>query len=97
VGTNLLVSTVRYGGRRGQLDNGEFQVWTLSVDSEKGAVKMALQRFKTPEDYIENDRNPAGYYQPVRFATYSRAWRGQLPHLLVPKRRNATRRNRPTL
>ena len=63
VGENVLVSTVRYGGRDGTFDNGEFQVWTLTIDESKGGVKMAPRRFKSPEDYIENDRNPSAFTQ----------------------------------
>ena len=63
VGENLLVSTVRYGGRDGRFDNGEFQVWALIIDEDKGGVKMAPRRFKSPDDYIENDRNPAASTQ----------------------------------
>lgn len=61
VGEHLLISTVRYGGRDGQFDNGEFQVWTLTVDEERSAVKMAPRRFKTPDDYIENGLNAAAF------------------------------------
>jgi hypothetical protein len=57
IGKNVLVSTVRYGGRDGQFDNYEFQVWALSVDSKKGAVEMKPHRFKTPEQYVANNRN----------------------------------------
>ncbi len=61
LGNNVLVSTVRYGGRDGQFDNGEFQVWTLNIDRGKGAVLMKPQRFKMPATYIANNRNPNAF------------------------------------
>jgi CpeT/CpcT family (DUF1001) len=57
VGENVLVGTVRYGGKDGMFDNGEFQVWTLSVDAERKAVKMAPRRFKEPAKYIDIARD----------------------------------------
>lgn len=61
IGQNALVSTVRYGGRDGQFDNFEFQVWILAVNQTKGAVQMKPHRFKTPEEYVANARNPRAF------------------------------------
>ncbi len=61
IGENVLVSTVRYGGRDGQFDNFEFQVWALTIDVEKSAVRMQPHRFKTPEKYLANNRNPNAF------------------------------------
>jgi len=57
VGENVLVGTVRYGGKEGQFDGGEFQVWTLTVDAERKAVKMSPRRFKEPEKYFADARD----------------------------------------
>jgi hypothetical protein len=52
IGENVIVTTVRYGGKDGQFDAGEFQVWTLAVDAGRKAIKMAPQRFKEPDKYV---------------------------------------------
>jgi hypothetical protein len=57
IGANVLVATVRYGGKDGQFDGSEFQVWTLSVDAERKAVKMSPRRFKDPAKYIDIARD----------------------------------------
>ncbi|MDX2144283.1 MAG: CpcT/CpeT family chromophore lyase [Rhodospirillaceae bacterium] len=57
IGENVLVGTVRYGGKDGQFDNGEFQVWTLGVDQARQAVKMSPRRFKDPARYVEIARD----------------------------------------
>lgn len=61
IGENVLVSTVRYGGRDGQFDNFEFQVWALTIDADRAAVRMQPHRFKTPEKYLANNRNPRAF------------------------------------
>lgn len=51
VGANVLVATVRYGGKDGRFDAGEFLVWTLGVDSEAAVVRMWPRRFKDPDRF----------------------------------------------
>ncbi|NKB43347.1 MAG: hypothetical protein GKS03_03615 [Alphaproteobacteria bacterium] len=51
VGDNVFVVTLRDGGPDGPIDMIEFQLWTLEIDKERNAVKMAPQRFKDPERY----------------------------------------------
>ena len=57
VGGNVFVVTLRDDGPEGRVDMVEFQVWTLTVDAERKAVRMAPRRFKTPEDYVAITRN----------------------------------------
>ena len=61
IGDNVLVSTVRYGGRDGQFDHFEFQVWTLTIDAERDAVEMKPRRFKAPEKFLADNRNPRAF------------------------------------
>ncbi len=61
VGQNVLVATVRYGGKSGSFDNGEFQVWTLSVDAARKAVKMSPRRFKDPAKYVDKALDAAAF------------------------------------
>jgi hypothetical protein len=59
VGEHVVVTAVRYGGRDGSFDNGEFQVWTLSVDTQRNAIKMSPRRFREPERWIAFSRDAA--------------------------------------
>ena len=61
IGPNVLVAQVRYGGETGSFDDGEFQVWTLAVDANKKAVKMAAQKFKDPARYKANAFDAAAF------------------------------------
>lgn len=61
VGDNVFVVTLRDDGPEGRIDMVEFQVWSLSVDEERGAVKMVPQRFRTPEAYTSVTRDPAAF------------------------------------
>ena len=51
VGDNVFVVTLRNDGPEGPIDMVEFQVWTLEIDEDQNAVKMAPQRFREPERY----------------------------------------------
>lgn len=53
VGDNVFVVTLRNDGPDGPIDFVEFQVWTLSIDSERNAVKMAPRRFKNPQAFAD--------------------------------------------
>ncbi|MDX2223572.1 MAG: hypothetical protein SFV21_12530 [Rhodospirillaceae bacterium] len=61
LGDNVLVATVRYGGKAGQFDNGEFQVWTVAVDAERKAVRMSPRRFKDPDKYKDRALDAAAF------------------------------------
>ena len=61
LGDNVLVAQVRYGGRDGRFDAAEFQVWTLTVDGEKRAIRMTPQRFKSPANYQDVATYPARF------------------------------------
>lgn len=53
VGENVFVVTLRNDGPEGPIDFVEFQVWTLAVDTDRAAVKMAPQRFKDPQAFAD--------------------------------------------
>lgn len=53
VGENVFVVTLRNDGPDGPIDFVEFQVWTLTIDSDRQAIKMAPRRFKNPQAYAE--------------------------------------------
>lgn len=53
VGEHVFVVTLRNGGPEAPIDFFEFQVWTLTIDTGRNAVKMAPQRFKDPQAYAE--------------------------------------------
>lgn len=53
VGDNVFVVTLRNDGPDGPIDFVEFQVWTLTIDDEYGAVKMAPRRFKNPQAFAD--------------------------------------------
>ena len=55
------MATVRYGGRDGTFDHGEFQVWTVSVDEQLNVVRMSPRRLKTPEPLIPVSRDPQAF------------------------------------
>jgi len=59
VGENVLLFEVRNGGKRAPLDMAEYQVWILSVDTERKAVRMSPRRFVDEEKYLEAVRDPA--------------------------------------
>lgn len=58
VGDNVFVVTLRNDGPDGPIDMVEFQLWTLEIDQEENAVKMAPQRFKDPERYAAIGSEP---------------------------------------
>lgn len=58
VGENVFVVTLRNDGPDGPIDMVEFQLWTLEIDPEENAVKMAPQRFKDPERYAAIGSEP---------------------------------------
>ncbi|MBM3514416.1 MAG: hypothetical protein FJX59_11990 [Alphaproteobacteria bacterium] len=51
VGDNVLLFEVRNGGKRTALDMAEFQVWILSVDADRKAVRMSPRRFVDEKKY----------------------------------------------
>lgn len=51
VGDNVLLFEVRNGGKRAALDMAEFQVWILSVDADRKAVRMSPRRFVDEKKY----------------------------------------------
>ena len=61
VGENVFVVTLRDDGPQGRIDLIEFQVWTLTVDEERDAIKMAPRRFKTPEAFTQVTRDPSAF------------------------------------
>jgi hypothetical protein len=61
IGANVLVAQVRYGGDAGRFDDAEFQVWTLAVDAEHKAVRMAPRRFRDPGPYRDRALDAAAF------------------------------------
>lgn len=61
LGGNVLVSQVRYGGDAGEFDAAEFLVWTLAVDANRKAVRMAPRRFRDPAPYQVRALDPAAF------------------------------------
>lgn len=61
IGDDVLVAQVRYGGEAGQFDIAEFQVWTLAVDAERKAVRMAPRRFRDPGRYKDRALDPVAF------------------------------------
>ena len=55
------MATVRYNGPNGLFDNGEFQVWTLTVDADRDAVVMAPRRFGNPDPLIAVSRDAEAF------------------------------------
>lgn len=53
VGDNVFVVTLRNDGPDGPIDFVEFQVWTLTVDADRAAIKMAPRRFKDPQAFAD--------------------------------------------
>jgi hypothetical protein len=51
VGANVLVATVHGGDKYAPFDLAEFQVWTLTVDETRRAVRMSPRRFRDPAKY----------------------------------------------
>lgn len=58
VGDHVFVVTLRNDGPEGPIDMVEFQVWTLEIDDERNAVKMAPRRFKDPGFYAAIGSEP---------------------------------------
>ena len=56
VGSHLLVSTVRYGGREGRFDDGEFQVWALTPKGDD--FEMVPRHFLDPDRFLPGHRTP---------------------------------------
>ena len=59
VGENVLLFEVRNGGKHGPLDMAEYQVWILSLDSERKAVRMSPRRFVDEKKHLDAVRDPA--------------------------------------
>lgn len=51
VGANVLVATVHGGDKYSRFDTAEFQVWTLTVDETRRAVRMSPRRFRDTAKY----------------------------------------------
>jgi hypothetical protein len=51
VGANVLVATVHGGDKYAKFDTAEFQVWTLTVDEARRAVRMSPRRFRDSTKY----------------------------------------------
>ena len=51
-GENVIVATVHSGSKDAAFDRTEFQVWTLSVDEARKAVRMSPRKFKDPAKYM---------------------------------------------
>ncbi len=51
IGANVLVATVHGGDKYSKFDTAEFQVWTLTVDEARRAVRMSPRRFRDTEKY----------------------------------------------
>jgi hypothetical protein len=51
VGENVIVATVHASDKYSKFDEAEFQVWTLTVDSARQAVRMSPRKFKDPAKY----------------------------------------------
>jgi hypothetical protein len=59
VGEHVLLFEVRNGGKLEPLDMAEFQVWILSVDAQRNAVRMSPRRFVDDKKYVNALRDPA--------------------------------------
>ena len=66
VGEYVFAVTLRNDGPDGPIDMAEFQVWTLEIDASRNAVKMAPQRYKTPEAYVDISTNADAMAQLCR-------------------------------
>jgi len=51
VGAHVLVATVHGGDKYAAFDLAEFQVWTVTVDETRRAVRMSPRRFRDPAKY----------------------------------------------
>lgn len=58
VGDNVFVVTLRNDGPDGPIDFVEFQVWTLTIDQNRNAVKMAPRRFRDPQAFADISYDP---------------------------------------
>jgi hypothetical protein len=60
VGANVLVATVHGGDKYAPFDQAEFQVWTVTVDETRRAVRMSPRRFRDPAKYQSVATDAAG-------------------------------------
>lgn len=61
LGEHLLVAQVRYGGDAGSFDDGEFLLWSVSVDAQQRAVRMSPRRFRAPQRFRDRALAPAAF------------------------------------